>query len=80
MRVKMNFEQSEFPENQNIVCSICGLRIKASNYYKNKENIICEECYIESRIDRGRKTHWQYIKSVKNDYLVPGKAENNILQ
>jgi len=75
----MNFEHSAISENQNNICSICGERITTSNYYQNKEEIMCEECYLEARVDRGRKTHWQYIKSVKNDYLVPSKAKDNIL-
>ena len=28
---------------------------------------------MEMRTSRGRKTHWQYISSIKGDYLTPGK-------
>jgi len=32
----------------------------------------CEDCAMEVRKAGGRKTHWQYLKSIKTDYLRPG--------
>lgn len=76
---EMNLRKSTFSKSLHRKCSICGERVMASNCYKNKEKNICEDCYIETRINRSRKTHWHYIKSVKADYLVPSKTENNLL-
>ena len=28
---------------------------------------------MEIRMPRSRKTHWQYLKSIKSDYLVKSK-------
>jgi hypothetical protein len=36
---------------------------------------LCEDCCLDLRMTRKRKTHWQYIGSIKGDYLTPaGKS------
>ncbi len=33
---------------------------------------------MDTRTPRARKTHWQYLKSIKTEYLIPaGKKESN---
>jgi len=42
---------------------------------------ICKDCYIDEGMAPKRKTHWQYLRSKKTDYLTPAKltkpAEKN---
>jgi len=39
----------------------------ASHRYQGKN--WCEDCAMEARHTRRRKTHWQYLKSIRTDYL-----------
>lgn len=39
-----------------------------------ESKILCEDCCIDLRTPKKRKTHWQYIKSIKAEYLVPGES------
>jgi len=40
-------------------------------------DLLCASCAMEQRSVRGRKTHWQYIKSIKTEYLRPGKSDSS---
>jgi hypothetical protein len=69
----MNSDKStKLRENQKF-CSNCRKKISIGKeyYYNTKE--LCEDCCIDIRTPRVRKTHWQYIGSIKGDYLIPGK-------
>ena len=33
--------------------------------------VLCEDCCIDIRTPRVRKTHWQYLGSIITDYLIP---------
>ena len=55
-------------------CSVCRAKIAANDIYHHGGMTMCEACCITLRTPRMRKPHWQYIRSVKTEYLVPGKA------
>ena len=38
--------------------------------YVHRESLYCENCYFDLMAPRTRKTHWQYISSIKSDYIV----------
>jgi hypothetical protein len=42
-----------------------GIRAQADKHFGDKN--LMEIC-----TSRARKTHWQYLASMKNDYLIPG--------
>ena len=52
-------------------CSSCGANIPVEDGYTYESKFVCEDCYIDLRSPKTRKTHWQYIKSVKTEYLIP---------
>jgi len=54
-------------------CSNCHKEIKTGEEYNYQVKILCEDCYMDMRMPRVRKTHWQYLKSIKTEYLIPGK-------
>ena len=54
-------------------CSQCQTEIMMGEEYKYHLNVLCEDCCIDVRTPRNRKTHWQYLRSKKAEYLIPGK-------
>ena len=56
-------------------CSKCQTDIEAGQEVRHQSNLFCQDCYLEIRSTRKRKTHWQYLKSVKTDYLIPAKDD-----
>jgi hypothetical protein len=58
---------------QSVTCAKCGKKILSGSLYQFKGEKICEDCHMEVHSTRNRKPHWQYIKSVKTDYIVPGR-------
>ena len=59
-------------------CSKCKTEIKRDEAYHHHSKVLCEACCMHTRAPRIRKTHWQYIKSIKTEYLIPaGKKESN---
>jgi hypothetical protein len=56
-----------------IQCSRCRGKINKEESYIHKSEILCEDCYMEIRMPRRRKTHWQYLRSIKTKYLIPPK-------
>lgn len=54
-------------------CEQCGRKVSTINGYVHKSECLCENCYMDARETRSRKTHWRYIRSVKDDYLQPVK-------
>jgi hypothetical protein len=55
-------------------CAKCHHEVKTGKEYFYNSMFLCEECCIEIRTPLARKTHWQYIRSIKAEYLVPGKS------
>ena len=55
--------------------SKCPIKIKLGEEYNYHLEILCEGCYMVARDSRVRKTHWQYIRSKKAEFLIPGKEE-----
>ena len=61
------------------ICSECNSIIKLGEQYRYLSTILCENCYLDKRTSHVRKTHWQYLKSIKTDYLRPGKMSKGRL-
>lgn len=57
------------------ICRRCGVKIAEQETRLVKEEILCEDCFMEEQIPYSRKTHWQYIGSIKTEYLLPEKKE-----
>lgn len=64
------------PDHSKMIhCERCRRQIPADDVYLNKSMRLCEDCCLDLRMTRKRKTHWQYIGSIKGDYLTPaGKS------
>ena len=56
-------------------CNKCHKKIKAGEEYRHHLMALCEACSLDIRMTRSRKTHWQYLGSIKTEYLVPGKKQ-----
>ena len=69
----MSSDKSNELRKNEIICCNCLKKISFGNEYHYNKTVLCEECCIDIRSHRPRKTHWQYIGSVKGDYLIPGK-------
>ena len=54
-------------------CTICHGKIEAGEEYIYNGEFFCEECCLDIRTSRVRKTHWQYLGSIKTKYLIPDK-------
>jgi len=61
------------------ICDVCHSKIKSGDQYRYLSTILCENCYMDKRDSRARKTHWQYLKSIKTEYIKPGKESNDEL-
>lgn len=58
-------------------CQRCGMRTDPGAICRHRSETLCDDCCMEMRITRGRKTHWQYLRSIKTEYLRPAPAESN---
>ncbi|MCP3953949.1 MAG: hypothetical protein GY697_17290 [Desulfobacterales bacterium] len=58
-----------------ILCDACGMHIKPKDAYRYEARSLCVQCCMEARMPRTRKTHWQYLSSIKTDYLQPPKTK-----
>ena len=59
-------------------CSKCQTEMKRGEEYHHLSEVLCEDCCMDTLTPRARKTHWQYLKSIKTEYLIPaGKKESN---
>ena len=56
-------------------CSQCHTEIETGEEHLHHADVLCEDCWLVARMTRARKTHWQYLKSIKTDYLIPAKKE-----
>jgi hypothetical protein len=61
-------------------CSRCERIVSPEKAYAWKTAALCEECCMDLRTVRTRKTHWQYIGSIKADYLVLAAVDANVKQ
>ena len=53
-------------------CDQCAKPVRNGEDRKHNSKYLCEDCTLYIRMSRPRKTHWQYLGSIKNDYLLPG--------
>ena len=56
-------------------CNQCRKQIEPGKEYRNQLKVLCEGCDRTLRRPRTRKTHWQYLGSIKTEYLIPGKKD-----
>lgn len=68
----LNRESNDQKEKK---CSRCQKRLQPGESYSHLQKGVCEQCYLDICMPKVRKTHWQYIRSIKTQYLIPGKAE-----
>jgi hypothetical protein len=54
-------------------CSKCNTEIKVGEEYNHRLKVLCEDCCINVRMSLVRKTHWQYLGSIKTEYLIQTK-------
>lgn len=57
------------------VCAICKSKLMEHEAYGFRNHTLCETCCMTARMSRSRKTHWQYLSSIKRDYLQPAEAD-----
>ena len=57
------------------VCSECGKLVAAGESYLYHSKVLCEDCFLDARMRPGRKTHYQYLKTIKTEYLIPRKKD-----
>ena len=50
-------------------CDRCGSEIPADEARRHRSEVLCENCAMDALMPRTRKTHWQYVWSVKSEYL-----------
>jgi len=67
----MNSVESGDLKKTQIYCGICRTKIKTKEEYHYNFKVLCETCCIDIRTFRVRKTHWQYLNSIKTGYLIP---------
>ena len=56
-------------------CTTCHKPLEPDNTYAYLSKALCEDCCMDARTPGVRKTHWQYIGSIKADYLIPEKKD-----
>ncbi len=68
-----SIEKSTKIESTYLLCNKCQKRISSGKEYQYKSKVYCEDCCVAIRTPLARKTHWQYIGSIKGSYLIPSK-------
>jgi len=71
----LNIAKAESPKKMLTKCSKCKKEIQFGKGYNFNSKIFCEDCHIDIRMPRARKTHWQYLNSIKTEYLIPGNKD-----
>lgn len=64
----MNTALNNTPDKQT-TCSHCGKPTAAHDLYQHNRQHLCETCIMDIRTRRTRKTHWQYLRSIKTEYI-----------
>ena len=59
--------------NTQKLCTRCCKNIKAGEEHNHYYKVLCEDCYLDVRMVVTRKTDWQYLGSIKTEYLIPSK-------
>ena len=70
----MNRQAARSDAKVNPACQICGRRLHADEVYRHRARTLCEDCCLDVRTPHRRKTHWQYIGSIRGDYLIPARG------
>lgn len=70
MKNESNIEESAEAKTLDLVCNKCQKPIGPGKEYQYKAKVFCEDCCIAIRTPLVRKTHWQYIGSIKGSYLI----------
>ena len=70
----METKRPERAKPKQISCARCQALVAARDAHTHGSQPVCEVCYMDIRTPRVRKTHWQYLRSPKTDYLRRGKA------
>ena len=71
----MNSDPSENFNKDQLFCSNCQKKINKGRAYHCHSNDLCEDCFIDTYTPYARKTHWQYLGSIKADYLRFGRTD-----
>jgi recombinational DNA repair protein (RecF pathway) len=56
-------------------CSQCHAEVETGEAHLHHAKVLCEECWMEVRATPTRKTHWQYLQSIKTEYLIRFKKD-----
>ena len=59
------------PESAESRCDVCRRPTRPDGLSRQRTGRLCDDCHMEACLPRVRKTHWQYIGSIKGDYLRP---------
>lgn len=65
--------KDEFNSGTEIKCHNCQKRLQPGEFYRYMQKVLCEQCCLDMCTPKTRKTHWQYIGSIKTQYLIPRK-------
>jgi len=71
----LNIKKTESSKQMPVKWSKCKTKIQVGKEYSDHSKILCEDCYVDVRMPRVRKTHWQYLGSIKGEYLRSGKKD-----
>jgi hypothetical protein len=75
----MTTDRNPLPAKAGVFCGRCGRPQEEADLYRHRAQVLCEECCLDARQEHKRKTHWQYIGSIKGDYLrlasIPPKRQ-----
>jgi len=70
-----NSDQSGNLNKAQTFCSNYHKKVKKGKEYHYHIKVLCEDCCIDMHTSPVRKTHWQYLGSIKADYLRFGRTE-----
>jgi predicted amidophosphoribosyltransferase len=73
--MNMNSDQSVDLNKAQTFCSNCHKKVKKGEAYHYHLSVLCEDCCIDMHTPHVRKTHWQYLRSIKADYLRFGRTD-----
>jgi predicted amidophosphoribosyltransferase len=73
--MNMNSDQAGNLNEAQMFCSSCHKKIKKEKAHHYHINVLCEDCCFDMHISKVRKTHWQYLGSIKADYLRFGRTD-----
>ena len=74
-KYSIKIAESENSKKMLTKCSKCKIEIQVGEEYNHHLKVLCEDCCVDIRIHRFRKTHWQYLKSIKTEYFIPSNKD-----